>query len=124
MADQTSDATSEIAAQIGSMQSVARKSVIEIVSIRATIDRISQISGAVSESVEQQLLATREIAQNIQQTAARTSEVASGMSQVAHAAGTTDTAASGVLQSAQALSKSSSKLKAELSRFIASLRRA
>lgn len=97
---------------------------IEIVSIRATIDRISQISGAVSESVEQQLLATREIAQNIQQTAARTSEVASGMSQVAHAAGTTDTAASGVLQSAQALSKSSSKLKAELSRFIASLRRA
>ncbi|RXG83966.1 methyl-accepting chemotaxis protein [Bradyrhizobium vignae] len=124
LADQTSDATSEIAAQIGSMQSVARKSVIEIASIGATIDRISQISGAVSESVEQQLFATREIAQNIQQTVARTSDVASGMSQVAHAAGTTDTAASGVLQSAQALSKSSSKLKAELSRFTASLRRA
>ncbi|WP_377828255.1 methyl-accepting chemotaxis protein [Bradyrhizobium lupini] len=122
LADQTSDATSEIAAQIGSMQSVARKSVNEIVSISATIDRISRISGAVSESVEQQLLATREIAQNIQQTVARTSEVASGMSQVAYGAASTDTAASDVLQSARALSTSSSALQAELSRFLATLR--
>jgi|UPI000683746B methyl-accepting chemotaxis protein len=75
LANQTAQATEEIAAQIGAMQSATRGAVEAIAAITQTIERISEISASVSAAVEEQSAATQEIARAINEVASGTQEV-------------------------------------------------
>ena len=124
LAAQTAKATSEIEAQIASMQSATREAVGAITEITETINQMSEISGAIAAAVEQQGLTTKEISRNVLQAARGTTEVASSISEVSRGASETGAASMEVLTSATSLSGESRNLKAEVEKFLASVRAA
>jgi methyl-accepting chemotaxis protein len=124
LADQTGRATSEISAQIAGMQSATRDAVGAIHEITVTINRISEIAGAIAAAVEEQGATTQEISRNVSEAAKGTSEVASSVIDVSRGAGETGSASSQVLSSAKALSVESRTLKIEVEKFLANVRAA
>lgn len=124
LASQTAKATSDIGNQILSMQNSTRNAVDAIGQITSTIDRISSVSGTIAAAVEQQGATTQEISRNVMEAAKGTSEVASSITAVSQGASETGTASSQVLSSAKSLSNDSRALKAEVERFLATVRAA
>jgi methyl-accepting chemotaxis protein len=124
LAAQTAKATDEISTQIADMQTATQDSVAAIKEISGTIGRISEIAAAISAAVKEQGAVTKEIARNVQQAAQGTAEVASSITGVNRGASQTGTASSQVLASAQSLSSESSRLKAEVNKFLATVRAA
>jgi methyl-accepting chemotaxis protein len=124
LAAQTAKATSEIATQISSMQSATSEAVGAIKEITGTINKISEISGAIAAAVEEQGATTKEISRNVTEAAKGTAEVASNITAVSRGAGETGSASSQVLTSAKALSGESNQLKSEVEKFLATVRAA
>jgi methyl-accepting chemotaxis protein len=124
LASQTAKATEEISAQIASMQTATQDSVGAIKEIGGTIGRISEIAGAIAAAVQEQGAATGEIARNVGEAAKGTAEVASNITAVNRGAGETGSASAQVLISAQSLSAESDHLKAEVEKFLSTVRAA
>jgi methyl-accepting chemotaxis protein len=124
LADQTAKATSEIASHIASMQQATQEAVGAIGDITTTINKMSEISGAIAAAVEEQGATTKEISRNVLEAAKGTSEVASSISDVSKGASDTGTASSQVLSSAVQLSKDSGVLRREVERFLSNVRAA
>jgi methyl-accepting chemotaxis protein len=124
LASQTAKATDEISAQIAGMQSATQESVTAIKQIGNTIGEISSIATQIASAVEQQSAATREIAQNVQRVAHGTQQVAGDITAVNRGATETGAASEQVLNSAQSLSSESTRLRAELDRFMENIRAA
>jgi methyl-accepting chemotaxis protein len=124
LAAQTAKATGEIGTQIAEMQTATNESVAAIEEISGTISRISHISSAIAAAVEEQGAATAEIARNVQEAAKGTAQVATNIVDVNHGAGATGSASSQVLASAQSLASESNHLKAEVGKFMATVRAA
>jgi methyl-accepting chemotaxis protein len=124
LAEQTARATGEISQQITSIQTATQESVTAIKDIGDTIARMSDIASVISTAVDQQGAATREISRNVQQAAQGTMQVSSNITDVQRGASETGSASSQVLSAAQSLSRDSSRLKQEVSRFLNSVRAA
>jgi methyl-accepting chemotaxis protein len=124
LADQTAKATNEIATQIASMQSATQDAVTAIHEIAGTINKMSEISGAIAAAVEQQGATTQEISRNVMEAAKGTSEVASSITDVSRGASETGSESASVLTSAKQLSSESSSLRAEVQRFLTTVRAA
>ncbi|MBY0382471.1 MAG: globin-coupled sensor protein [Xanthobacteraceae bacterium] len=124
LASQTAKATEEITVQIGGMQSSTCETVTAISEIGATIGAISKIANAISEAVDQQNSATREIAQNINMAAVGSSEVSANIGRVNQGAELTGHAATEVHSSAQSLSAENQQLRMEVEKFLTTLRKA
>lgn len=124
LANQTAEATEEVASQIAAMQAVTNDTVTAIGSISTTITEIDGISTGIASAVEEQSAATQEIARNVQQAAQGTQEVSSNISGVTQAAGETGAAASQVLSSAGELASQGETLRDEVDKFLANLRAA
>ncbi|HEY2134979.1 MAG TPA: methyl-accepting chemotaxis protein [Xanthobacteraceae bacterium] len=124
LAGQTAKATNEIGAQITGMQSATRGSVTAIQEIGGTIGRMSEIASTIAAAVEEQGAATAEIARNIQQAAHGTTQVATNIVDVNRGAGESGAAATQMLSSAKMLADESSRLKAEMDKFLSTVRAA
>lgn len=124
LASQTAKATSEISAQIAAMQAATQDSVVAIKEIYGTIGRVSEIAAAIAAAIEEQGAATQEIARNVQQAALGSTQVATSIADVNRGAGDTGSASSQVLSSAQLLSNENKRLKAEVVKFLATVRAA
>jgi methyl-accepting chemotaxis protein len=124
LAAQTAKATSEISTQIAGMQTATQDSVLAIKEISGTIGRVSEIAAAIAAAIEEQGAATQEIARNVQQAAIGSTQVATSIADVNRGAGDTGSASSQVLSSAQLLSSENKRLKAEVVRFLATVRAA
>jgi len=124
LAAQTAKATEEIGTQIASMQSATAESVAAIKEIGGTIGRIAEIASTIASAVEQQGASTTEISRNVHEAAERTAQVATNIADVSRGSSETGTASSQVLRSAQSLSKESVHLKAEVQKFLATVRAA
>lgn len=124
LAAQTSQATSEIGAQIAGMQSATQEAVDAIREITATIGRISEIASAIAAAVEQQDATTKEISRNVLEAARGTAVVATSITDVSKGASQTGEASSKMLASAQQLTKESRNLHLEVETFLATLRAA
>jgi methyl-accepting chemotaxis protein len=122
LANQTSTATSEIAAQIEHIQDATGKAVAAIREVSGTISRMSGTGTAVAAAMEEQGSATQEIARNIQEAARGTQQVSGSMNAMREAAGGTDEAASRVQAAAQELTRYSGELRHELQAFLAEMR--
>ncbi len=124
LATQTSKATSEIGAQIASMQAATEHAVDAIQDITATISKINEIAGAIAAAVEQQGASTREISRNVLEAAKGTAEVASSITRCQAAARRKpERHRTQVLTSAKALSGESRNLKAEVEKFLTNVPR-
>jgi methyl-accepting chemotaxis protein len=124
LAAQTAKATEEIGSQIAGMQAATQESVAAIKEICGTIGRISEISSTISNALDGQGLATEEIARNAGAAARSTTEVASNITEVNRGAGDTGSASARVLSSAQSLSRQSTRLRAEVEKFLQTVRAA
>jgi methyl-accepting chemotaxis protein len=124
LAAQTAKATSEISTQIAGMQAATQDSVVAIKEISGTIGRVSEIAAAIAAAIEEQGTATQEIARNVQQAAIGSTQVATSIAEVNRGAADTGSASSQVLSSAQMLSNENNRLKAEVVKFLATVRAA
>lgn len=124
LAAQTAKATRDIEMQIATMQGSTREAVAAIGEITETITKMSEISGAIAAAVEQQGATTREISRNVLEAAKGTAEVASSITDVSRGASDTGSASQRVLSSAKSLSGDSNTLKAEVERFLETVRAA
>lgn len=124
LAAQTAKATDEIARQISEMQMTTGESVLAIKGIGATIQRISDITFALTTAVERQGVSSRQIAQNVGHVAERTERVASDITHVDRGASETGAASAKVLNSAKLLAGESGELKAKVDKFLATVRAA
>jgi methyl-accepting chemotaxis protein len=124
LAAQTAKATEEIDVQISGMQSATGESVEAIKQIGTVILRISEVSGMIAAAVEEQGVATREIARNVQMASSGAAQVGGAIADVHQGAADTGSASGQVLSSAQSLSSQASQLKLEVDNFLASIRAA
>lgn len=118
LAEQTAKATAEIAEQVGDIQSSTTESVAAIGTITKVINSLSEISTAISAAVEEQGAATNEISRSVQEASQGTSEVSTNIAGITASAGETGAAASQVLSSASELSRQSEQLRAEVDKFL------
>jgi methyl-accepting chemotaxis protein len=124
LAAQTAKATDEIGTQIASMQAATTESVGAIKEIGTTITRIAEIAHTIASTVEEQGAATAEIARNVGEASKGTAQVAEKITEVNRGARATGTASEQVLTSAQSLSRESGHLKAEVEKFLQTVRAA
>jgi methyl-accepting chemotaxis protein len=124
LAEQTAKATGEIGQQVTGIQAATQESVGAIKEISSTIERLSEIASAIAVAVEEQGAATQEISRNVQQAAHGTQQVSANVTDVQRGASDTGSASSRVLIAAQSLSGDSGRLKAEVRRFLTSVRAA
>ena len=124
LASQTAKATDEISSHIAGMQGATAELVAAIKEIGGTIGQISSIASSIASAVEQQSAATQEIARNVQNVAQGTHQAAANIMQVNRGATETGSASEEVLNSAKTLSAESTRLRAELDRFMANIRAA
>ena len=97
---------------------------VAIKEISGTIGQVSEIAAAIAAAIEEQGAATQEIARNVQQAAIGSTQVATSIADVNRGAGDTGSASSQVLSSAQLLSNENKRLKAEVAKFLATVRAA
>ncbi|WP_106753384.1 methyl-accepting chemotaxis protein [Pannonibacter carbonis] len=124
LAEQTASATTEIAAQISSIQASTTDSASAINAIAESIRKMNQISAAVAAAVEEQAAATQEIARNVQQASTGTAEVSQAITTVTRAAGEASSVANEVLGFSGELASQSERLNQELNRFLSTIRAA
>ncbi|MCF8473171.1 MAG: HAMP domain-containing protein [Emcibacter sp.] len=124
LAGQTSQATSEIAAQIAEMQNLTKMAVESIKNIVAVNNKSNETTMGIQAAIEQQSAATNEISNNIQQVATGTQEVSSNIVQVAQGADETGTAGEQVLSVSNELGRISETLKKDVEQFLADVRAA
>jgi methyl-accepting chemotaxis protein len=124
LANQTAKATSEIGIQITGIQAATNESVTAINEISATIVRMSNIATAIASAVEEQSFATQQISSSVGQAAVSTLQMATNIRDVNRSASDTDAASATVLTSVQTLSTESARLKAEMEKFVNSVRAA
>ena len=124
LAEQTSKATKDIAAQISEIQAATREAVTAIQGITGTIEEVSAIATTIAAAVEQQGAATAEIARNVQHTAANTNAVTGSMGLVSRGAQGTGAAAAAVLQAAVTMSGQAAELANRLDSFVTNVRAA
>jgi methyl-accepting chemotaxis protein len=124
LAEQTSKATAEITGHISGVQSSTDQAASAILGIGRTIDEINHIASTIAAAVEEQGSATEEIARNVDQAAQGTTEVTRNISGVNLAAESASASANQVLSSATELAQQSEKLRAEMQKFLATVRAA
>jgi methyl-accepting chemotaxis protein len=124
LANQTTAATNDIAAQIQHIQDATHGAVGAIREVDAIIAQMNGTATAVAVAMEQQGTATQEIARNIQEAAHSTQRVSDSIHSVRGVAGDTGEAASRVLDAATDLSRQSEGLGREMQTFLAEMRAA
>ncbi len=124
LAEQTAKATNDISGHILQIQASTGQAVASIGDMTGRIREISGVSTSIAAAVEEQGAATQEIVRNVAQAASGTGEVTGNIVGVASAAEETGAAASQVLGAASELSRQSEHLKAEVMRFLATVRAA
>ncbi len=124
LAEQTSRATDEIAAQINAIQAATQETVAAMVEIDATVRAVHETAAAVAVAVEEQHAATGEIARSVAQAAQGTQAVSSTIAEVETAAEHSGSAADDVLRAANKLSLEAATLTSEVRAFLAGVRAA
>lgn len=124
LAAQTAKATDEITAQIATIQDATRDTVGAIEEIGSTIGSVHTIAMGVAAAVEQQQVATQEIARSVNDAARGTQAVTDTIADVQVAAVQTGAGASQVLAAAEQLTRQSLSLGHEVEGFVGGIRAA
>ncbi|WP_407051376.1 methyl-accepting chemotaxis protein [Methyloraptor flagellatus] len=124
LADQTSKATAQIGEQIAEIQNATNGAVNSMVGISDTIKKINGIANEIAQSVDQQGIATQDIARNIHEASRGAGVVHQNISSVIEAVGRTSTASGDVLTAATNLHRQADVLGSEVDRFLGTIRQA
>ena len=119
LANQTSKATEEISAQIGSIQSTTGEAVTAIGEIAHIMEDVNSFTSAIAAAVEEQGASTAEIARNVSRAADGTRLVADNISGVNDAVAETSRAAAQVADATGRVVGTAEDLKSVVDRFLA-----
>jgi methyl-accepting chemotaxis protein len=124
LAEQTTQATEDITAQVVAVQDVAQQSETAIRSIAATIDRISALSDTIRAAVEDQSTATHQIDGSARIANTSSERVAENVARLDTAMTSSRNATSEMSRASTDLSSASGELQAQVSQFLESIRAA
>jgi methyl-accepting chemotaxis protein len=122
LANQTAQATEQIASQISTIQNATGLSVTAIQQFGQTVAELTEIATAIAAAIEEQGAATGEIARNVEQAASGTAAVAEEIGEVRLVAGQTDAGAEAALAAAAALQQQAVSLKSNVDDFLSTVR--
>jgi methyl-accepting chemotaxis protein len=123
LAEQTARATGEISLHIGEVQTATKAAVDSIVGIGGTIAEIDAITGAMRNSVEAQISATSNIAQNVGNAFEGTRAVSENIRGISEIARETAKLADGILERTHSISSEGQRLSSTVKEFLVTLRR-
>jgi methyl-accepting chemotaxis protein len=124
LANQTAQATEQIASQIATIQNATGLSVAAIEQFGQTVAELTEIATVIASAVEQQGAATGEIARNVEAAASGTAAVSQEIGEVRAVAGETDAGAEAALAAAAALQQQAVSLKTNVDDFLNTVREA
>ena len=124
LANQTSNATGEIASQIETIQSSTSRSAEAIAQISERVRGLNAVMDSVLSSVETQGASTREISSSIGGVSSANREVAADLDKLRDASERVDHSSGVVRAAAQTLVERSSALKSEIETFVSGMRSA
>lgn len=122
LANQTAQATQEIAQQITTIQQSTAHAVGAMGRVADTIADVDHVTMSIASAVEEQDAATREISMNTQRAAGGAGEVSDTMSEIAEISKVAGVAAETTATAASRLSEQSEALVREVDAFLASVR--
>jgi methyl-accepting chemotaxis protein len=82
LANQTAQATDQIAGQLGSIAEVSREALAAIADVTRSIDQVNEVELVIASAVEEQGAATQDISVNAHQAADRTSQVSGAIGEI------------------------------------------
>ncbi|GEO81680.1 methyl-accepting chemotaxis protein [Pararhodospirillum oryzae] len=123
LASQTAKATDEIGEQVTAIQQATATAVAAIDGIAGIINAIRDTTDTIAGAVDQQGIATREIASGVQQAAAGTTLVSQTIAEVNTTVEGTRQASDGLLDAAERLHGECDSLRAQVHTFLAEVRR-
>lgn len=118
LANQTEKATGEISQQINAIQGASQIMVNDIHEITKIIERINEISTNVAGAVEEQNVATQQIAMNTENASHSTQEVFQSIQQVTLGAQNSGNATQQLLMASNNLAGQAEKLRTEITQFL------
>jgi methyl-accepting chemotaxis protein len=118
LANQTSQATDDIASQVGAIQEATSRAVSEIAGIGKSIAEINEASNGIAAAVEEQDAATREISGNVANASQGVSDVSVNLVAVQGVADGTKASARELLGNAEVVAKQVSTLAAEVDNLV------
>jgi len=110
LANQTAEATQDIAKKLINIQQATASTVNEIGDVSEVIDRVNKIIIAIAESIGQQVYATNEIAENVGQASLGLDEINVNINQATQAIGEVSKETISVSEGATEISHSSTKV--------------
>ena len=122
LAKQTAQATEQISNQISAIQGETKNSVDAIGRIFSQVETLSKNAESIANSVEQQVVATREISSSIQRAATRTDTVTQGIASVTSASTETTASLSALTQATAHLQTQADQLRTQAHHFLATIR--
>mgnify|MGYP001271633304 CR=1 FL=1 len=122
LANQTADATEEIAGQIKAIQSATGSAVMVIDGVSKTIGNMNGIAATIAAAVVEQGSATAEISRNVGEATESTTEVNTNVTKIKSGALESRNASDQLLSAASELSQQSVHLKGEVDKFLAGVR--
>lgn len=122
LANQTGNATQDIAAHIGTIQQATAEAVAAMERIGNTIGEVDQVTTAIAGAVEQQDAATREISMNTHQAASGAEDVSKNIEEITRITAETNESSETVLNAARGLTQETRTLGQEVNALLVSVR--
>jgi methyl-accepting chemotaxis protein len=122
LAGQTAKATEEIERRISAVRQAANAVVGALTEITDRIGDVSSVSTTVAAAVEQQRMATQEIARSVQSASTASREAATEVQSLAQVAAGTGDAARGLREAATGLTSGATRLRQEVDGFLQRVR--
>jgi methyl-accepting chemotaxis protein len=122
LAGQTAKATEEISEQVASVQTNTSSAVAAIGTVGRTIGELDKITVYVSDAVKAQVIATEEIARNVEQAFAGIRDISSNIHDVTENAGETERRAGQTKMASADMSREAERLSREVKAFLLALR--
>ncbi len=124
LASQTSKATEQISAQISQLQTAVTTAADSINGIRGIIAELSEGSMAISHALDEQRMATQEIASSVQQASEGTSQVNENVAGLSEAAGEVGQVSAQVKIAASELAIQSDNMRRQVDKFLSEVQAA
>ncbi|MCL2673501.1 MAG: methyl-accepting chemotaxis protein, partial [Alphaproteobacteria bacterium] len=122
LANQTGKATEEISTQVEDVQKIVQNAVEAINLITNTINRMSEISSAISAAVEEQGSATQEISRSAQHAAVGAQEISSNVNGISTGAQEAGKNSANVAEAASDLARMGESLRQQVTTFLNTIR--
>ena len=123
LASQTSEATRDVSMSIRQMQERSRASASELTAIRQQIGDLETAASTIATSMDQQSLASKNLAESIDMAASGAGEVSASTQELRKAANAVGEASGELLDASDELDAQSELLKSKVAQFLGHIRR-